>query len=52
MSASTTRQKRYRERMNDAGYREIMLWVHDDDREALKEFAKQLREERDQDQAA
>lgn len=31
-----------RDRLHDAGFREINLWVHNDDRDRLKKFAARL----------
>jgi len=39
----TERQKNYRDRMKQCGFIEVMLWVHQSDRDELKRYAQKLR---------
>lgn len=37
-----SRQQTYRERMKARGFRQVNVWVHDDDRDKVREFAELL----------
>ncbi len=45
MSAKTSREKQaaLRERRRQAGFRQLLEWVHDEDREKLRQVARELR---------
>jgi len=43
------RQAEYRQRMRDEGFKQVLLWVHPDDRDKLKAYADKLLKARDTD---
>lgn len=45
MSAKTSKEKQatLRERRKQAGFRQLLEWVHDEDREKLRKVARRLR---------
>lgn len=44
--SNSEKQRELRERRKAAGFRQVLLWVHDDDREDVSEFARKKRRER------
>ena len=46
MSTQKERSEKYAKQMNAKGFRRAIVWVHDDDREALIEHARKLKEAR------
>lgn len=44
--ANRERQRQLKARRNAAGFHQVTEWVHDDDRQAFKEFARCLRSKR------
>ncbi|MEO5355258.1 MAG: hypothetical protein H7835_18885 [Magnetococcus sp. XQGC-1] len=46
VEANRERQRQLKARRTAAGFHQLTEWVHDDDRQALKEFARCLRSKR------
>lgn len=43
------RQQQYRGRMKRSGFKELILWVHEDDKDEMRKHAKKLRMARQDD---
>ena len=46
---ATERQREYEQRLRDAGYRRLQIWVKADNADKVKDFAAALREGEDND---
>jgi hypothetical protein len=45
-SGNAATQARYKERMREAGYRQIAIWVKDDDVDKVKRYVAELEQQR------